>query len=434
MPFSALVSLLLFWQGAASSLDVLVVDGSNRPVAGVRVEVKAAGATVASTLTDEAGRAAFHQLAIARCDLAALKDGFEPLQKAGLELPAAVTLTLAPLARKETIEVKGAAAPLEAGASVPGEVPAQAAAQLPGRPATVADALPLLPGVVRVPGGGLVMSAAGEHRSALIVNSADVTDPATGQFGLTVPIDSVETMSVFQTPFLAEYGRFTAGLVSVQTKRGGDKWKWELSDPFPDFIIRSYHLRGLRDATPRLNVEGPIVAGKLYFSEGLEYAARKTEVYELPFPFNEKKQEGINSFAQLDWVVSQAHLLTATVHVAPQRMEYVNMNYFNPQETSPDAATNNYTGTLADKLTLGTGLLENTLSVTRFDARVWGQGTEELTITPSGNSGNYFAAAAPQRFPRGLDSRLFLRPGRNRSAPTTSRPAHTSPKAPTTAS
>jgi carboxypeptidase family protein len=391
MPFPPLVGLLLFWQGAAGSLDVLVVDGSNRPVSGVRVELKAEGAAVSTTQTDESGHATFRQLKLARYELDASKDGFEPVQKADFELPASLTLTLAPLARKESIEVKGAAAPLDAGASVPNEVPAKTAAQLPGHPATVADALPLLPGVVRVPGGGLVMSAAGEHRSALIVNSADVTDPATGQFGLTVPIDSVETISVFQTPFLAEYGRFTAGVVSVQTKRGGDQWKWEFSDPFPDFIIRSYHLRGLRDATPRLNVEGPIVPGKLYFSEGLEYAVRKTEVYELPFPFNEKKQEGINSFAQLDWVVSQTQLVTATVHVAPQRMEYVNLNYFNPQETSPDAATNNYTGTLADKLTLGAGLFENTLSVTRFDARVWGQGTEELTITPDGNSGNYFA-------------------------------------------
>jgi hypothetical protein len=77
------------------------------------------------------------------------------------------------------------------------------------------------PGVVRSPGGGLVISA------------ADVTDPATGQFGLTVPIDSVETLNVYQAPFQAEYGRFTAGLVSVETRRGGDKWKWELNDPFP---------------------------------------------------------------------------------------------------------------------------------------------------------------------------------------------------------
>jgi hypothetical protein len=255
----------------------------------------------------------------------------------------------------------------------------------------VADALPLLPGVVRSPGGGLSLSAAGEHRSALIVNSADVTDPATGQFGLTVPIDIVQTMNVYQTPFLAEYGRFSAGLVSVETRRGGEQWKWELNDPFPDFAIRSYHLRGLRDATPRLNLEGPVVPGKLYFSVGLEYAVRKTQVYELPFPFNQKKQEGINSFAQLDWIVSQKQLVTATVHVAPQRLQYVNMNYFNPRATSPDASTNNYTVTLGDKLTLRGGLLDNTISVTRFDARVWGQGAQDLTITPAGNSGNYFA-------------------------------------------
>ena len=78
------------------------------------------------------------------------------------------------------------------------------------------------------------------------------------------------------------------------------------------------------------------------------------------------------------------------MHVAPQRLQYVNLNYFNPEATTPDARTSNYTATFADKLTIGGGLLDNTLSVTRFGARVWGQGTEELDITPSGNSGNYF--------------------------------------------
>ena len=48
MPLPALVGLLLFWQGAASNLDVLVVDGSNRPVAGVRVALKAGGKVVAT--------------------------------------------------------------------------------------------------------------------------------------------------------------------------------------------------------------------------------------------------------------------------------------------------------------------------------------------------------------------------------------------------
>src|SRR5439155_20942605 len=118
-------------------------------------------------------------------------------------------------------------------------------------------------------------------------------------------IDSVEMLNVYHTPYLAEYGRFTAGLVSVETRRGGDQWKWELNDPLPEFRIRSYHLRGLKTATPRLNFEGPLIVRNLYLSEGFEYEARKTPVYTLPFPYNQKREEGVNSFTQLDWVMSE---------------------------------------------------------------------------------------------------------------------------------
>src|SRR5450759_3624169 len=113
MSFPTLVGLLLLWQGAASSLNVLVLDGSNRPIPGVRVELKAGGELVASIQTDEKGRAEFGELKPVRYELDAWKDGFEPAQKANLELPASVELTLTPLARKESIEVKGMVAPLE---------------------------------------------------------------------------------------------------------------------------------------------------------------------------------------------------------------------------------------------------------------------------------------------------------------------------------
>src|SRR5207247_5560759 len=141
--------------------------------------------------------------------------GFEPIRRS-IDLSqgesASVELTLVPaLSRRENIEVRGTVSAVEQGASAPSDLPPQTAKELPSRPATVTDALALLPGVVREPGGGLLISASPEHRSALIVNSADVTDPATGQFGLTVPIDSVETLNVYQTPYLAEFGRFTAG-------------------------------------------------------------------------------------------------------------------------------------------------------------------------------------------------------------------------------
>jgi len=380
-----------------SAITFLVLDEQRLPVPAAEVQVKSGDTVVATAATDGDGYARFDTLPPGHYDLIASRQGFRPLVKTDLLLPPRaaaagpmeLTLTAAP--KREHIDVKATASAIEQDTSAPTSIASSAARELPSRPATVSDVLPLVPGVVRSPSGDLQISGSGEHRSALIVNSADVTDPATGQFGLTVPIDSVENVNVYQTPFLAEFGRFTAGIVSVETRRGGEEWKWEINDPFPDFRIRSYHMRGIRDATPRLNVEGPIIRHKLYFSEGLEYEVRKTEVYTLPFPRNQKLTEGVNSFAQLDWVVSSRNLVTATAHIAPQRMGYVGLDFFNPESTVPDAATHNYTATIADRFTLWGGLLENTFSTTRFDATIWRQGTEEFTMAPWGNSGNYFA-------------------------------------------
>ncbi len=398
------MALLLFCQAATRAraftpagptLEISTLDSGGQPVPDAAIVLKVGESVLATARTDAKGHAEFVDMKPGRYDITATKAGFESTGKKDLEItekpPPLVELVMVPsLTHKESIEVTDKATPVEQGATTSNSLSAETARDLPGRPATVTDALPLLPGVLRRPDGGLQISASGEHRSALIVNSADVTDPATGQFGLTVPIDIVDTMNVFQTPFLAEYGRFSAGLVSVETRRGGEKWNWEINDPFPDFYIRSWHLRGLRDATPRLNVDGPLIRGKLYFSEGLEYQVRKIEVITLPFPNDQKRTAGFNSFAQFDWVQSEKNLVTLTTHVAPERQEFVNLDYFNPPSTTPNAGIHNYTATLADRYTLLGGVLEGTFSATQFGTRVWGQGPGDMIITPYGNAGNYF--------------------------------------------
>jgi hypothetical protein len=381
---------------AELTISVSVVDADGRPVPGALVQARsrAGGPVLASQETNVEGKASLVVLDPRGYEVAITREGLEKIiREVDLSsgIPVAISVAMSPMARRDSVEVKATADPVAEGASTAQSVDGATAKQLPNRPATVADALPLIPGVVRENGGGLLISASSEHRSALIVNSADVTDPATGQFGLTVPIDSVEALNVYQTPYLAEYGRFTAGLVSVETRRGGDDWKWEINDPFPEFRVRSWQLRGLKDATPRLNFEGPLIRHRLFLSEGFEYEIRKTAVFTLPFPRNQKLQFGINSFTQIDWIVSDKHLLTATVHVAPQHLGHVNMDYFNPEPTTPDASLRNITGTAIDRLTLFGGLLETTFSTTRVDVAVWSAGGQTLVITPTGNSGNYFA-------------------------------------------
>lgn len=385
-------------QPQAAKIRVTASDEAEKPVAGVLIEAKLKGAVVATATTDDKGVAEFSNLQPGTYEIAVSKETFEPLTQSDVALaagaPVEVKFTMIPRVQlKDTIEVKAGAdtAPIEKGASPATALERTDVKGIPSNPATVKDTLPLVPGVVRSTEGEIKIAGTGEHRSALVVNAADVTDPATGQFGVTVPVDSVQTIEVFKTPYLAQFGRFTAGVVSVETRRGGEKWNLELNDPLPEFRIRSGHLRGIREASPRMTFNGPLIANKLYWSEGLEYDLQKRPDRTLPFPFNESKQESVNSFTQLDYILSPTNTLTGTFHVAPRQMEFVNLNFFNPQPVTPTFSAHDYTGTVIDRWTLGSNLLESTLAVKRFSGRVWGQGSGDMILTPAGNSGNYFS-------------------------------------------
>ncbi len=393
MRIFALLWILAVCASQAQNLRVSVVDSQHQPVKGALVQVD--GIAAPAHITGDDGTTTFSDLAPGTHNISVTKSEFQLLEPTRLTLSTGeqrnVELTLRPKNHREEVNVQAATEKLDSAAAST-EIKASEAKELPSRPATVRDALPLTPGISRSPEGTLNISGGGEQRSALIVNSTDVTDPATGQFGTTIPVDSVETLNVLQTSFLAEYGRYTSALVSVETRRGGDKWNVELNDPFPDFRIRSYHLRGIRDATPRLNFSGPLLKNKFFVSEGFEYEDRKTEVITLPFPANQQLKEGVNSFTQFDYILSQNQLVTGTFHIAPTQLEAVNLSTFNPRPATPDASLHDYTTTLSDHLTLfHSDLLDNTVSYTRFDARVWAHGPEDLLVTPSGNEGNYFA-------------------------------------------
>src|SRR5258708_1736985 len=324
------------------------------------------------------------------------KRGFEPLAQSVVIDPRKTTteieFTLIPkLERADRVEVQASASvEAEQTSSTETHLNPQEVKLLPSRPTTVTDTLPLVPGVVRGSDGEIKIEGSGEHRSALVVNSTDVTDPTTGRFGLSVPVDSVESIDVYKTPFLAEYGRFTSGVVSVETRRGGEKWHFELNDPLPGVRIYSWHLRGLRDFTPRVTFGGPLLKNRLYFHEGLEYALSKTPVRTLPFPYNISKSESVNSFSQFDYVFSPTHFLTGTYHLAPQHTNFVNLGFFSPQPVTPNFQASSDVYTLADHLALGQNLLTSTVSVQSFDASTGAQGTAAMVLMPAGDRGNYY--------------------------------------------
>ena len=271
------------------------------------------------------------------------------------------------------------------------KVPVASATNSPLRPNTVVEALPLVPGVIRTPAGRVQISGRDEEHSSLLINSVVVNDPATGGFGLSVPIDTVDLLKVMQSPYLAQYGSFTAGVVSAETRPGGEKWEYSLNDPFPDWRIRSWHLEGVRDASPRLNLGGPLIKNHLYFAEGIEYLVDNAQVRTLPHPVNETRSNAVNSFTQIDAVLDPRNAITATLHFAPHSIEYAKLNYFDPQPVTPNADYEENTGTIAHRFSIGRGLLTSILAGTRVATNVYGQSQSAMVLSPVGNSGSYYS-------------------------------------------
>lgn len=384
----------------SAKIQVSVVDEKNAPVEGATVAVRQAEREIRSASTDGAGKVTLSLEKTGTYTLAVQKSGYlanESALKIEDGRPAQeidVVLSTVGLS-KQSVDVKGEASNPITETSTGGTTLAPAkAADSALRPATLVDALPLIPGIVRGPDGSVRIAGFGEDHSALLVNSVDVTDPATGAFGLSVPIDSVQNIEVSEMPYLAEYGRFTAGVVAADTRRGGDKWNYSLNDPFPDFFIRSAHLEGVRDAAPRFNLSGPIVANHLYFLEGFEYLLNKQEVYTLPFPQSLSTSKAYNSFTQFDAILSPNHTLTGSLHLAPHSLQYAGLDYFNPQPVTPNGDFHETTETLTDRLSFEGGVLQSTLSNRVVSSGITPQGTEGMVLAPGGNSGNYFSQEA----------------------------------------
>jgi len=386
---------------APEMVDVQVLDDKSQPLSGVLIETEI-GATVVSEATSDAqGHASIKCEAPQLCTVVVSMDGYIRMQvplKWGESAGSALQIKLSKaIRREESVTVQAnAESPIATSESSESKLPLAEATASPLRPATLIDTLPLVPGVIRTPDGRVKIAGLDEQHSALIINSVDVTDPATGDFGLSVPVDSVDTVKVMQSPYLAQYGNFTAGVVSAETRRGGDKWAYGLNDPLPEFRIRSGHLEGMRSATPRFNLSGPLIKNRLYFLEGTEYLMHKDQVRTLPFPVNETKSVAVNSFTQFDGMLTEKQTITATVHFAPHTVQYANLNFFDPQAVTPNADYQEDTGAVTHRVEVAGGLLSSTLAATRVANNVGPQSPGEMILTPAGNSGSYFGQQSGQ--------------------------------------
>ena len=358
-----------------------------------------------SVATGEKGEFNFTGLLPSTYRLTCAAADYEPVMKQDLQIgetpPPFVQMVLPPeIVVRQKVEVREKAPVISPeNVSAPAKITSTQLMTLPLTEQRFKAALPLVPGVVRTPDGKINIKGAAESQGMMLVDGAETVDPVTGAFAIEVPIDAVGSVDVFKTAYQAEYGRFAGGLASVQTKAPSDKFHFELNDLTPNMRGKSGHLVGISEESPRIDVTGPLLPGKLDFFEAFNYDLHKQPVRGLAWPKNEIKKEGIDSFTSLQYIISTQHLLTGNLKVFPRRLEFADINSLVPQSASSNYGQRGFSGGVKDRyLFPAGGILTSFLQFTNFSSYAHGQGPLDMLVTPNGWGGNFFNTWARDGF------------------------------------
>ncbi|HVO62762.1 MAG TPA: hypothetical protein VMT53_17635 [Terriglobales bacterium] len=239
--------------------------------------------------------------------------------------------------------------------------------------------LPLVPGVVRGPDGRINMKGARSAQSGALVNSANATDPATGNPGLDVPIDVVASVQVISNPFDPQYGKLTGAVSTIDTKTSNfDKFHFSVQNVFPRIRVRGGSIYGIGAATPRMTFTGPLIKDRIAYTQSLEYRYVRTPVNSLPATRRDTTLDAVNSYTQFDFNLNPKQTATISLAVYPQKLKHLGLNTFNPQPSTPDYHQRGYQVYVQHRYVTG----DESLLTSQFSYKTFDSDITPLTLNP----------------------------------------------------
>ena len=346
--------------------------------------------------TDDAGRYEFKGVHPGKYTISVSQQGFKRITKTVSVAPgqAAVqdfTLELETVAEKVEVREQTQVISTESVSNPEATITHRDLVALPTPEEKIREVIPITPGVIKTQDGKLTFKGADENQSLFVVNSAQTADPVTGSFSIAVPTDAVQSFAVYKTPYNAGLGSFSGGLTTIETKPPEEKWNFYVKNIVPSVLGKNGSMVGVAQATPGVDFGGPLIDGKLFFSEVFQYDMKKTTVRGLPWPDDIYKKQGFNSFTTLELILSPKQILTLTVNAFPLRQQHIDINALVPDPASNDLNQKGIALHLSDRYQLDSGAIFSAVAqYTRFDSNAHGQGLDDMLITPQGWGGNFF--------------------------------------------
>jgi hypothetical protein len=364
---------------------------------GAVVVARDASRPAAEQVSDSDGRFRFDHLDDGQYRIAASLDGFKTVEiivTVSSGAPTVAVLDLPIAVRVERVDVKPAPAPVSpiTGTIATEETVSDKEADQFTPGGGFKEALRLLASVIEVP-SGLSIKGGRPNQSAVQIGPGTLIDPSTGYVPLVLPADSIDSISVLPNPYAVEFGRFSSGLVVIQTRRASDEWRVRFNNFDPTLRTKrheDYKVVGLQNFAPRVEIGGPLIKDRLFLEQTAQYRYTTSEVPSRPETDLQTTQL-LTTFTRLDGTVSPRHSITATGGIFPSKVTYATLGTFTPPDATADVSGRLGHVTITERAAWSSMLLsETTVRMQQYRTEAEPQGSAPMELRPDTTFGNFF--------------------------------------------
>src|SRR5712672_4491063 len=350
MRSAARVAALLLFLSACGAANIcaadladcsgVVVEENGVPLAAAKITLQSSGSQTFRAETDGAGRFVVRNLPPGDYQIEARKEGFFVLSGKTLTLRSGsndVTLTLKHAEElHEQVQVSAAANQIDSQDTAQKDtLTAQEIRDIPvPNSHLLQESLTALPEVVQDNFGGLHIAGARSGETQYLLDGFEIGDPVNNTLSARFNVDATRAAEVQTGRFGAGYAHSGAGILSLETPDGEDRWRFGTTNPTPGINIQQgVHLGNWY---PRFTFSGPIERGRLWFSDAISLRHVFSLVKELPAGSNVSTQWAGDNLLRLQYNFSPRHILHGSFLYNRVQDQSLGLDALDPESTTFD--------------------------------------------------------------------------------------------------
>ncbi len=256
----------------------------------------------------------------------------------------------------------------------------------------VPGALRLLASVIAV-SGGVSIKGGRSNQTGVQVGAGSLVDPTTGLSYLTLPADAIGSVDVLPNPYAVEFGRFSSGVIVIETRRAADRWTLRLNDFDPNLRTardNPFKVTGLMEFAPRFEAGGPVIPHRVFLEQTAQYRFVTNEVPSLAENIL-STDRSFTTLTRVDANLSPRHSLVTSGGLFSTQSSEATLGTFVPPPATVKLLDHLFHVAASEHATWSDWLLtESTIRIQSGDTTASPQGLAPMELLPETTNGNFF--------------------------------------------